>query len=448
MREVSVTNWSGTVTTTPAVVVKPRTAQEVLAILADSASYPAPVRPIGNYHSTTACATGNGGTLIDTTAMNSVLEITDTHVTAQAGALYMNVARELAARGKNFFVDLQVGTVTLGSVATCDTKDGSYPGEYGQAGAYVTRLKLATAAGEIVTIDENDPALLQAVRSSYGLLGVVVEVTFRIRPLTPVSIRHVNLTIDEFLAQLPQLKARNGSMMMYLFPFADRVTVQLRGPGDPEAKRNRWLWWVRNMGVAYGVPLFARFARVIPFVWLRFWSQQCFYALARLILARILHARNTRPTDQATRYGHRPGLARFSFSIFAFSERTYPDTLLAYLRFVRDYYARTRYRPDLLTVGYRVAQSQYSLFSYSYDGDVMTIDPVGLGGAEWDRFIDAFNEFCRAHRGTPLFNQSPRLTAEQVADAFGERVAAFNAFRKRFDPSNRLLNRYFRSLLD
>lgn len=386
--------------------------------------------------------------MVDMTRFNRILEITQSYVRAEAGATYLDVLNKLVERGLNFHVDLQVGPVTLGSVASCETKDGSYPDAYGQFGAYLTHMKVVLASGELIEVDAGQPERLAALRSGYGLLGIVVEVTFSVRPLQPVSIRHRNYSTTEFIELLPELCERDGSMMMYLFTFADRVTVQLRGPGDASRRRNRWVWPVRNFGVAVVVALFSRFLGIVPFRRVRYLLLDLFDAGARFVLAAFLHARNTRPSDQATNYRHRPKYAYFSFGIFAFPEADYPRVLMAYQRFCRDYYTKHRYRPDLLTVGYRVKQCRYSLLSYSYDGDVMTIDPVGTGGPEWDAFIDAFNEFAHEHGGIPLFNQSPRLVPAHVRAAFKTRWAAFQKIRNEMDPDERFLNVYFRELLD
>jgi hypothetical protein len=47
-----------------------------------------------------------------------------------------------------------------------------------------------------------------------------------------------------------------------------------------------------------------------------------------------------------------------------------------------------------------------------------------------------------------LFNQTGWLTREQIDKAFGERLKSFAGYRQRFDPNDRLLNEYFRGLLD
>ena len=100
----------------------------------------------------------------------------------------------------------------------------------------------------------------------------------------------------------------------------------------------------------------------------------------------------------------------------------------------------------MLTVGYLVSQDTSSIFSYSSEGPVATIDPVSTGGLEWKRFLDAYNEFCIEHGGIPLFNQTPGLTNAQVRRAFGDRLEQFEAVRNRLDPGRRFLNTFFRQL--
>ena len=49
--------------------------------------------------------------------------------------------------------------------------------------------------------------------------------------------------------------------------------------------------------------------------------------------------------------------------------------------------------------------------------------------------------------GTPLFNQTNLLTRGQVEKAFGDRLKTFDRYRRRFDPTDRLLNPFFKDLL-
>jgi hypothetical protein len=146
------------------------------------------------------------------------------------------------------------------------------------------------------------------------------------------------------------------------------------------------------------------------------------------------------------RYPEKSGGSRYTFSIWAFPEERYAETLKEYFRFAKDYYKRTGFRPNMLHVGYRIEQDDSSLFSYTYDSRVLTIDPVSTGAPGWREFLAAYNDFCSDHGGKPLFNQSWGLTPEHVRKAFGERIDRFEEYRKRLDPNERLLNSYFREL--
>jgi hypothetical protein len=101
----------------------------------------------------------------------------------------------------------------------------------------------------------------------------------------------------------------------------------------------------------------------------------------------------------------------------------------------------------MLNVGYRISKDQQSLLSYSYDGGVMTIDPVSTHNPGWEDFLDAYNVFCAAKGGKALLNQTARLTRSQVQNSLGDRFKQFAAARKKFDPTNRMLNAYFQDLL-
>jgi hypothetical protein len=115
---------------------------------------------------------------------------------------------------------------------------------------------------------------------------------------------------------------------------------------------------------------------------------------------------------------------------------------------VKAYWRKTGFRCDMIEAGYSVAKDQSALFSYSYDGPVLSVDPVCTPQEGWEEFLVAYNEFCSQHGGSPLFNQTKSLARHQVQRAYGDRIGTFLAFRERFDPDDRLYSSYFRELLD
>ena len=325
------------------------------------------------------------------------------------GAEYIDIAKELERHGLQFHINTEIGNLSAGSAACAGTKDGSMPGEYGQVGSYVTAMKIVLPNGELLEVTEAcQPELMRQMRSSYGTFGIVSEVTFRVRPLTPMKVYHRTFDVEEFALHLADLKKLNTSIMMYLFPFTNKVTIEFReyNPGA-QGKPNRRGWAMRNEFWAVSGPRVADL--VDRYVFPRSLKSKIFdamNALWRVILHRRVSGDYTIPTDQIIRYPPVGGVSRYTFSLFAFPEEQYPHVLRAFYKFCVDHYSKTGYRVNLLCVGYAIAADQHSLLSYSYDGPVMTIDPVSTGNPGWTDFLTEFNQFCSDHNGIPLLNQT------------------------------------------
>ena len=187
---VEVTNWEGSITSYPSVVTHPSTVEDIISIMKDAEKYPSPVRAVGSNHSTTRCGVADGGTVVIMRNMDRILEIDSDTVTVEAGALYIDVAQELQKHGLQFYVNVELGNLTMGSGACGGTKDASMPGEFGQVCSYAIGIKMVTPSGELFEVTEDQPELLQIMRSSYGLFGIIYEVTFRVRLLRPLAVHH------------------------------------------------------------------------------------------------------------------------------------------------------------------------------------------------------------------------------------------------------------------
>ncbi len=449
-KPADVRNWFGDLDWEAGAVVDAKSVEEIVAVMRDPAKYASPVRGRGSGHSTTVCGVADGGTVVSMKGMNRILDIGTDTVTAEAGAMLIDIAKELEKRGLQFYVNIELGNATIGSLACCATKDASMPGEFGQANSYCVAMKMVTASGEILEVDESDPELLQAARSSYGLFGIVYEVTFKVQPLQEMAVEHGTFKLDDFTNRLPELFERGQSMMMYIFPYLDRIAVEFRryaGPADKAAEpASHWVWKARNFAWKTFMPGFgAVVERRVPAVLRYRLVNGLNRATYGLVFPRIA-AKHTVPTDQMIRYPEVSGGSRYTFSIWAFPEERYGETLREYFQFAKDYHRRTGFRPNMLHVGYRIEQDDSSLFSYTFAGRVLTIDPVSTGAPGWREFLAAYNDFCSEHDGKPLFNQSFGLTPHHARKAFGDRIDRFETIRRRLDPKDRLLNKYFREL--
>ncbi len=71
-------------------------------------------------------------------------------------------------------------------------------GEFGQVGSYITAMKWVTPTGELAEASETDnPDLMYLMRASYGLCGIVYEVTFRIKPLEAIHFKYLPRPIGD-----------------------------------------------------------------------------------------------------------------------------------------------------------------------------------------------------------------------------------------------------------
>ena len=448
MSDLTVTNWFGDLVSHPQVIVDANSVDDIVKVLKDPGRYPSPVRAVGSNHSTSPCGAADGGTLIRM-KMNRILNIGTDTLTVEAGAIHIDMAQELEKHNLQFYVNTEIGRLSAGSAACAGTKDASFPGEYGQVGSYISGVKMVLPSGDLLTVTGEQSELMQKIRSSYGTFGIIYEVTYKIRPLLPMHVHHKTFKLKDFVSALPELKALDHSMMYYIFPFEDLITVEFRkyNPGA-SGEPNRTAWPLRNYVWGTSGPKFVHdLEQTVSVPSIRYGIVDSFNAAWRFKLEHIVSSDYTIPGDQIIRYPEVADDSRYTFSLFAFPEEQYPQTMTEFFQFCRDYYNQHGYRCNLLDVGYRIAQDQNALLSYSFDGPVMTIDPVSTGNPGWRDFLAAYNQFCSDRNGSPLLNQTFGITPEIAKKAFGVRLAAFEETRKAYDPGNRLLNDYFRSVL-
>lgn len=439
-------NWDGSVVAHPKVIAYPETVDDLVTIMKDEAQFPSPVRGIGSNHSTTFCTVSDGGTAVCMTRhFNRILAINDDTVIVQAGAILIDVAEELRKHGKQFHVNLEIGCLSIGTAACGGTKDSSMPGEFGQCNSYAIGMKLVTPSGELIEINEDQPELLRVARSSYGLFGIVYEVTFRVRPVAPMRVETITYTLEEFERELPAIRARGDSMFMYLFPHNRKLNVEYRSYWDgPAPKPHGWRWGVRNFFWRVVLPYSGYLAvKCIPWKRFRYFLIDQMNIFIVWLMRIIMRSNSTSAADQLIRFPPKGGNTKYCFSLWAFPEHMFPQMVRDYFDFCANYYKEHGYRSNMLNVGYRINQDDSSLFSYCWDGICMTVDPVGTGDPGWQEFLKAYNVFCSERGGRPLFNQTRWLTPEQGRRAFGDKLDQFNEIRRKYDPRDRLLNEFF-----
>src|SRR5690606_28069078 len=131
-----------------AVVAHATTPSEILAVLRDTARFPAPVRPMGSGSSTTRCVTANGGTQLDLSGMKRVLKITDDTVTVQPGIPLHELAEVLAERGLELIGGFDLANRTVGGAVCGAGVEAAMAGSVGQFASHAVQLKVLSPSGK------------------------------------------------------------------------------------------------------------------------------------------------------------------------------------------------------------------------------------------------------------------------------------------------------------
>ena len=144
----TVTNYDGSIVSSPQQLVRPRSVEELQNILRQRDQYPSPVRAMGSYHSLTPCAS-SPGTIVDMKALNKIVTIDRQEMTftAQAGLEMIEAAAALRKQNLQFILNIEIGNMTLGSAACCHTKDALDGIGFGQVNSFVSGVKWVSPAG-------------------------------------------------------------------------------------------------------------------------------------------------------------------------------------------------------------------------------------------------------------------------------------------------------------
>jgi len=446
-------NYDGGITASPAQLVSPRSVAELQAILRDVGRYPSPVRAMGSYHSLTPCASSDG-TIISMSAMKRIVHIDAERMTftAEAGLQFIEASRALRRRKLQFLTNIEIGNMTLGSAACWHTKDGLDGGELGQVGSYVTGIKWVTPAGELAEASErDDPELFRVMRSSYGLCGVVYEVTFRIKPLEAIAFHYLPRPIKDLTeSEVDQIIDQSSGLICWTIGrkahFQTRRRIDRVGPfGSLFAAGRRKLWNHTEARVGRFID------RRIPTRPLRNAAHRAKFASSKLLLSTLhgIGGATLYNPDKTVDYSRTRPSARYAFTFWAFPRAQWLGALREYLVFTEQHFKRYDFRCNMALGSYFIRKDTSSILSYSHDGDIFSIDPIHActDKPAWDRFLSKFNEFAYKRNGIPLLNQSPFVERRHVEDAYGERWGEFSQWVRQQDPQGRMLNPFFAALL-
>jgi hypothetical protein len=178
--------WNLAVDQRPAAVAFPKTADDVVDVVALARRLGLRVAPQGTGHNAGAIASLEGTILLKTSRMRAVEIDADARVArVEAGALWMDVTGPAAAHG---LAALAGSSPDVGVVGYCLGGGISWLARaHGLACNHVRAIEVVTADGHVVRATaEQEPELFWALRGGGGSFGIVTAMEIALLPLTEV----------------------------------------------------------------------------------------------------------------------------------------------------------------------------------------------------------------------------------------------------------------------
>jgi FAD-linked oxidoreductase len=214
-------NWSGGQSCSPAGRYDIGSEGELSALLRSTRG---PIRPVGSGHSFSGLVPTDGHLVVIDQLNDIVDHDPDKHqVTVGAGARLGDLGAPLHAIGQGMInlPDIDRQTVA-GAIATGTHGTGvTLPA----LSAYVSALRLVTADGEVIDINERDEDLLHAARVNLGALGIVTQVTLQNREAYKLKKREWAASTEEILANFDAHAASHRHFEIFPFVYSDYSLV-------------------------------------------------------------------------------------------------------------------------------------------------------------------------------------------------------------------------------
>jgi FAD/FMN-containing dehydrogenase len=414
------TTFNAAVQRRPAVIVRARTEDDVVAAVVAATDLGLPIAIRGGGHSVAGHAMADGALVVDLREMRSVaVDPAGSTVRVQGGALWEDLdtaawAHELAVVGGTYG-DTGVGGLALnGGIGWLSAAQGFTCDN-------IIRAEIVTAAGErVVAGPDGDPDLLWALRGGGGNFGVVTTFEFRASapgPIVAGGLSYPISAVKQILRRIADVAATApaGLELMAWIGRADtdpagepRVSLGLCLPSQPAAA-DALLRPLRA-----GLPAVEDSIRVMtypevqamngrmPFGLRHYWKGHFLKALDEPVIAGIVDSLEARP-------GGRGGI------------------LLESIR------GAANIEPD--------GGAAFGQRSATWNASALAIwDDPGLDDAQiiWARYA-AERLAVSSLTGAGYANYAPvDETTERVRLAFGtERFARLSAMKSRYDPGNR-----------
>ncbi|GAA1904409.1 D-arabinono-1,4-lactone oxidase [Lapillicoccus jejuensis] len=430
-------NWGRVESAAPAHVARPRSVEEVVAVVQSARERGLRVKAVGAGHSFTPIAMTDGVS-VDVSALSGVLGVDRTagRVRLGAGTHLHELPRLLAPYGLALenMGDIDAQTIA-GAVSTGTHGTGA---AFRGLAANVVGAVLVTGTGEVLAVGdtpggEADADLLPAVALSLGALGVVVEVTVQCVPAFLLRAVERPLPLAEVLDGFEGFMASTDHVEFYWWPHTDVVMTKAntRLPAgtwhEPPSRVRTWVEKevVENAALQAVCELGHRVSSVVPSV--------------NRLATRLYGERSV--TDVSPRVFTSPRWVRFRECEYALPVEAVPDAVRALRQLVEASGWAISFPVEV-----RVAASDDVWLSTASGRASGYVAVHRFWKEDHEPYFRAVDALMCSFDGRPHWGKIHYQDATELAGRY-PRMADFTAVRDRLDPDRVFANRYLDRVL-
>ena len=421
-----------------------KTVKDIMRVMDRAAHVATPVRPYGAGTSATACNASPAGTVVRMAELDRIIKIDPYHhtVTAQAGVRLYALSEALAEHGLELIGNREMTGRTLGGAIAAPCLGTNIGSVSGSLASQVSSVKLITGSGRAMTVTPKQKNLLGAVRSSYGMLGVIVEATLRVQPMATFSASHRRLEVDEFAEVVDTLSNSDAGFRFCLMPHRDRVYLDLRRYAASAGSAYSAPWKLKDWGESTVLPNVCKsLNRLLPIQSVRYrLIDSVSEATQGIVNSRFV--RSGTNASASTRSHTASSTRRVLYSTWCFPATDFSFVLKAYRDFCQDTFERSGYRCDMPAIGYWISRDRTALLSPTFDEAMIALQTVSTQKRGWEDFVIDLADFAEYWAGMPLFNQTRSLRADYAKQVYAGRLEFFRRIRRQLDPEDRLLTSF------
>jgi FAD-linked oxidoreductase len=424
-------NWSGGVVCKPRAVIAPRDEVELAAAIRCATDN---VRVPGTGHSfTPLCATD--GTLVDMAVFTGLKQVDKEVLTATlfAATPLWAAGPALHAQGVALLNMGDIDRQTVGGVVGTGTH-GTGPA-LGSLSSAVEGFRIILADGSVLNCSarENEE-IFRAGRVAMGTLGVMTEITVKVRPAYRLAEKNFLLSPQNLFAQLGDLVANNRHFEFFWFPYADVAICKTLNETSESAPAPRSVQDMRLRGERVGSDsrTFAAFNRVLPYA-------PFLLGPAHRLFSQLM------PGHGHARWSHEifpsPRPVRFNEMEYAVPFERGPDCVREVVDAIRKKKINTGFPLEFRTVA-----ADDIWMSPFYGRKSTTIAVHQYFTVDSTRLFEACEAVFRAYEGRPHWGKRHTRTADELRKLYPD-YDRFVALRRKLDPTGKFLNPHLKAML-